>query len=148
MKNVLVIATFFICFAGFAQPPQGSNDRPPRSKMERPNFTPEQIAELQTKKLTLMLNLDEKQQAKVSQLELKAAMEREARKPEKGQEKEITGEEKFEGRSEMLDLQIEHKNAMRSILSKEQFEKWEKSLMAKGKRRRHKAHHGMKGEKR
>ena len=148
MKNVFLIASFLICFASFAQGPRGNNDRQPRPKMERPDFTPEQFAELQTKKLTLELNLDEKQQAKVFDLELIATKNREAHKTEKGPREEMTDEEKFERQSARLDAQIEYKDAMKSILSKDQFEKWEKSVQKKGKKRHQEARRGKKHEKR
>jgi hypothetical protein len=148
MKNVFLIASFLICFASFAQGPRGNNDRQPRPKMERPDFTPEQLAELHTKKLTLELDLDEKQQAKVFDLELKAVKDREAHKTGMGPKEEMTDEEKFEKRSAMLDAQIEYKSTMRSILNKDQFEKWEKTHKARGKKRQQEGRRGKKHEKR
>ncbi|KAA3624957.1 MAG: hypothetical protein DWP94_02185 [Flavobacterium sp.] len=107
-----------------------------------------QFAELHTKKLTLELDLDEKQQAKVFDLELNTAKNREALKSVKEPGEEMTDEEKFERQSARLDAQIEYKDAMKSILSKDQFEKWEKSVQKKGGKRHQEARRGKKHEKR
>lgn len=147
MKNALFICSLLICFSAFAQRPQGNNDRPPRPKMERPDYTPEQIAEIQTKKLTLMLDLTESQQSKIKSLELAAAKSRESNRSEKEPGEKPSDEERFNKQSQMLDNKIAHKNSMKSILSKSQFEKWEKSLKVEGKRRHHKGQHGRKAGK-
>lgn len=147
MKNALIICSLLICFTAFAQRPEGNNDRPPRPKMERPDYTPEQIAELQTKKLTLMLDLNESQQSKIKTLELEAAKARELKWSEKEPGEKPSDEERFNMRSEMLDNKIAHKNSMKSILTKSQFEKWEESLLVKGKGRHKKGHHGRKSGK-
>ena len=148
MKNVFLVASFLICFTSFAQGPRGNNDRQPKPKMERPDYTPTQLAELQTKKLTLELDLDEKQQAKVFDLQLKVAKDREAHKIEKGPKDEMTDEDKFEKHSARLDSQIEYKNAMKSILNKDQFEKWEKTSENRGKKRKQEGRRDKKREKR
>jgi hypothetical protein len=148
MKNALIICSLLIGFSIFAQRPQGNNDRPPRPHMDRPDYSPEQIAELQTKKLTLLLDLTESQQTKIKSLELEMAKERELKLSQREAGKKPSDEERFNNHSEMLDKQISHKKSMNAILTKDQFEKWEKSLLMKSKKRHHEGHRGMKSEKR
>ncbi len=148
MKNALIICSLLISFTAFAQRPHGNNDRSPRPKMDRPEYTPDQIAEIKTKKMTLMLDLSESQQTKIKTLELELAKARKLKISEKKPDEKPSDEERFNKQSEVLDKQIAHKKSMKSILTKEQFEKWEKSLPTKGKRRNQKGRHGMKGEKR
>ena len=45
-----------------------------------------------------------------------------------------TNDEKFEIQNNRLDKMIAHKAAMKKILSKEQFEKWEKSMHSRMKK--------------
>ena len=148
MRSTLFICSLLICLTAFAQRPDKGVQRHGKQNVERPDYSLEQIAELKTKKLTLMLDLSEAQQQKISQLELEAAKSRQAMMEEtKGGEKP-SDEERYNRQSEMLDRQISHKKSMKSILNKEQFEKWEKSVIAKGKRRKGEHRHSRKGERR
>ena len=134
-------ALFLICllFVGLSATAQHEGPRHGKSKaqMERPDFTPEQISEIRVKELTLLLDLTEKQQEAIGALELEAAKEREQKRAEMKESKEKpTDEEKFERITEMLDKKIAFKNSMKSILDKDQFEKWEKSAMTRSKHKR------------
>lgn len=100
-------------------------------------MTPEQIAELQTKKMTLGLELTEAQQNKVFDLNKEKAIERmEKRKRietlrEKGEKP--SNKNSFERKNARLDAQLAHQKEMKSILNDNQFETWKKS-------RKHKVH--------
>lgn len=119
----------------------GDKGRHHGQNIERPDFTPEQIATLRVKELTLMLDLNEKQQTQVEQLELEIAKDRIAKRDsDKKPGKELTDDERYELRTEKLDKQIAHKNSMRGILNKEQFEKWEKAAIQRGKTKRQRKH--------
>jgi hypothetical protein len=148
MRNTLFICSLLICFTAFAQHPEKGRQRQGKPNVERPDYSPEQIAELKTKKLTLMLDLSEAQQKKISQLELEAAKSRKSMMEGRERGEKPSNEERFNKQSEMLDRQIAHKKSMKSILNKEQFEKWEKSVTAKGKRRKGQRRQGGKGERR
>ena len=148
MRNTLFICSLLICFTAFAQHPEKGRQNRSKQNVERPDYTPEQIAELKTKKLTLLLDLSEAQQQKVSQLELEAARERKSRTEEREGREKLSDEERFNRHSERLDKQIAHKNSMKSILNKEQYEKWEKTVMTKGKQQRSRGRQAAKGEKR
>lgn len=100
-------------------------------------FTPEQSATLMAKKMTLALDLDQNQQSKVYALCKKNTTDRQEQMAEMKKRKESgvkpTNDEKFEMQKNRLDKMISHKADMKNILSKDQFEKWEK--MAKSKMR-------------
>jgi len=127
MKNLLIVA--FIVTA------MSLNAQPLEKNKERPNFTPDQIAELQTKKMTLHLELTEKQQQQVLEINKRNAIERkqkmEERKSigEKG--KKLSSEELFERKNARLDTQITHQSEMKEILNEEQFETWKKTSARK-----------------
>lgn len=93
-------------------------------------FTPEQRAILQTKKMTLVLNLSEDQQSKIEKLNLDNAklfqQKIEERKAKKEADKKLTSDEKFAMVNERLDHQIAQKKALGKILSKDQYALWNK----------------------
>ena len=92
------------------------------------DFTPEQIAELQTKKMTLALDLNATQQKKVYDLNKKMAAEGKAKMMKmrnlKQQGTPLTAEQRFEMQKNMLDMQIKRQNEMKAILTKEQYAQW------------------------
>lgn len=96
-----------------------------QSKRElKEEFTPEQKAELLSKRMTLNLDLNESQQTKVKQLFLDFQKDRPSQ-TKSG--KELTSDERFELRKNRIDKQIVMKKEMKEILTPEQFEKWEQS---------------------
>ncbi|HUH28353.1 hypothetical protein [Gelidibacter sp.] len=113
------------------------------SKME---YSPEEMAQLQTKKMTLKLDLDAKQQNEVSALLLEQAKLRQSKKDAfsdskaKEEKKTFSKEERFKMANARLDRQIEMKKKMKGILSPEQYDKWSK--MNEG-RNRHGKNHNM-----
>lgn len=138
MRNILLIFLAIFTLNVSAQ----------ERKMKRKgnDFTPEQVAELQTKRLALALDLSEAQKKEIYNLNLADAKERkqkmEERKAlkEKGKDrKELSSDEKFEKANEQLDKKLAKKEAMKRILNEEQFAKWEKLMQEKGKQRKMKA---------
>ena len=101
----------------------------PGNKRRGENLTPEQRVELQVKKMTLGLDLNEKQQQEVKKLLTEKSKEREKvmakHKAQKEKGKKLTADERFAMQSNMLDEQIEMKREMKKILTPEQFEKFE-----------------------
>ena len=141
MRTLLLIC---ILFAGLGLNAQNHGQKKGHhgNKMERPDFTPEQVAEIRTKELTLLLDLNSKQQDAIKALELSAAKERhEKRTSMKESEEKPSDEEKFQHITERLDKKIAFKKSMKSILDNDQFEKWEKSMMAREKKNRRRNHH-------
>lgn len=104
----------------------------PRSNKHQGNgmeqFTPEQRSELQVKKLTLELDLNESQQkdikAFIADKNTKMEAHRTAMKAMKEKGTKPTNEERFAMKSKMLDEQIATKKRMQKILNEKQFERW------------------------
>lgn len=117
MKKLILVAFILLCNISIAQS---------RKSIE---MTPEQVAELQTKKMTLDLDLNSNQQKEVKALLLEEAKKREAIKKEMNarteEERKLTSDEKYKKQLEKLDNQIELKAKMKKILSPEQMSKWE-----------------------
>lgn len=137
MKKTLVLV---MLLAGATVMAQEGRKKHHREVMK--DLTPEQIATLHTKKMTLALDLSDTQQKQVQVLSLenaklrKAKMEERKARKESGESKKPTPEERYELQLERLDNQIAHKAEMKAILSPEQYEKWEKLHFHKRK------HHG------
>ncbi|MCK8480798.1 Spy/CpxP family protein refolding chaperone [Flavihalobacter algicola] len=102
------------------------------------NMSAEDQATIATKKLTLALDLTEKQQSQVKELMLEQAIHRKEKMAERAKMKsdtendtklkvEKTDEQKIKAVNERLDRQIETKQKMKAILTSEQYEKWEKT---------------------
>lgn len=131
MKKLILIALAFVSIQAFAQPNEGQNKKKKMHKMH--NLTPEQAATMKTKRMTLHLDLNEKQQKEIYAIMLanaearKAKMEEFKAKRESGEMKRPTAEERFKMAEARLDHQIAMKAKMKDILNEEQFAKWEKA---------------------
>ena len=135
MKKIVIILIALVAMQVTAQEKKRDHQRDgQRAQMEAmKDLSPEEIATLQTKKMTLHLDLNESQQKKVESLFLEEAKLRKAKieehkaMKESGEKKQFTKEDKFKMMNERIDHQIEMKQKMKSILNDEQFEKWELS---------------------
>jgi hypothetical protein len=122
---------------------------------ENRNFSPEQAATLMTKKMTLALDLDTKQQQAVFELFKTQVLERQKTKEtyraQRATGKKPSADDRYQWANKKLDKAIAHKKAMRKILDDKQFKKWEKrqtmrlkkgkkSADKKRKKRPHKKH--------
>ena len=98
------------------------------------DFSPEQNAVLQTKKMALTLDLNSSQQKQVLELNKKRAIERkskmEARKEMMSSDNKPTSEERFNMMNKMLDYQLVYQNQMKGILKSNQYSQWK--TMQKG----------------
>ena len=125
MKKLFLVALALFTLQSFAQEPSKEMER--TSKKERrqnmKDLSPEEQATLSTKKMTLALDLNEKQQKQVQQI-LQAQLEKRPARPSKGDK--LTKEQRLEMMNARLDAQIEIKKQMKSILTKEQYEKFDK----------------------
>ena len=151
MKKLAILALALITFQANAQDKKEVKKERKEKMMQ---LEPQEMAELQTKKMTLHLDLTEAQQKKVMALNLeqakqrKAAMEKRKEAKEKGEKP--TKEERLAFENKKLDAQIENKKQMKSILNDEQYKKWEtmlekrarsKNRMKRGKRMEEKKMH-------
>ncbi|MDB4293404.1 hypothetical protein N9954_08360 [Maribacter sp.] len=144
MKKVLLIAMALVTLQSMAQDKQEN---------KRSTYTPEQKATLQTKRMTLALDLSATQQEQVQLLYLEQAKLRksqmEERKARKASEdaKKPTSDERYAMQTARLDQQIAHKAEMKKVLSTEQYERWEKMSKRKTSHKKGKGRKG-KGKKR
>ena len=122
MKKAMIIFMALTTFAITAQ--NTTSDKKQARKEIKENYTPEQRAELHTKKMTLALDLNESQQKRVKQVFLENAKSKQARAENA---KEMTDQQKFDAKNAMLDRRIAMKKQMKEILTEEQLVKWEKS---------------------
>lgn len=130
MKAVFLALALMTGSLAFAQPgPRGDRASKQESELLK-DLSAEQIADLKTKQLTLALDLSAKQQQEVRALHLEMAQEKKANPP-KRRETKPTPEQAYEFMMARLDKQIEVKNSFKSILNKDQFEKWERVAMRK-----------------
>ncbi|MDO6596074.1 hypothetical protein Q4512_04050 [Oceanihabitans sp. 2_MG-2023] len=129
MKKLLIIALALVTIQVSAQ------DKKER-KHRGADLAPEEMAQLQTKKMTLDLDLTEAQQKEIGVLNLENAKARkakmEARKSRKESDEKPSKEEMLKMQNDRLDAQIATKQKMKSILNAEQYAKWEKQ---QGKRK-------------
>jgi acyl-CoA reductase-like NAD-dependent aldehyde dehydrogenase len=122
------LASILILVFAFTLTAQGQ-----KKGMERengPKLTVEQQTDLAIKKMTLGLDLTEKQQSQIKPLISTQAAARikamQTRKEHKEANKKPSSDEIYAMKSNQLDNQIAFKSKMKEILNKEQFEKFEK----------------------
>lgn len=146
MKKLIVLAALVISSVTFGQENhREKREHHKKGKMEMmKDLSPEQMATLRTKKMTLALDLTKTQQNKMHALHLENAKARKdqmkKREQLKGTEKpKLSSEEKYQKMNSVLDRKIEMKSKMKSILTEEQFQKWERSQ--KQNRSKKKKHH-------
>ncbi|PVW14334.1 hypothetical protein [Marixanthomonas spongiae] len=136
MKNVLIIYMAILGFSATAQRHEAPKSAP-KAELKQ-NLTAEQKAALRTKKMTLALDLTEKQQKEVKQLFLKEAKARKTVKKDRKNQKKLSATERFERKSQVMDKRIAHKKEMKSILTEAQYTKWERFAKKRMKRRKQK----------
>ncbi|MCA0154349.1 hypothetical protein [Winogradskyella vincentii] len=142
MKNLIVIAIAFLTLSATAQDRRQERKGNDHRKEIMKDLTPEEVANLKTKKLTLKLDLTDKQQKKVESILLEQAVDRQ-NKREEHQNKEEKGkpskEEFLKMQNARLDSKIEMKQKMKDILTEEQYAKFEKMKPRRHQRRNKRA---------
>lgn len=134
MKKVILLGLLMIGFIGLAQNERGENRH--RGNLE--DLSPEQMATLQTKRMTLALDLNEAQQKQLQKINLDQVISRKEKmdemkaKKESGEMTKPTSEERYAMQTARIDKQIAHKAQVKQLLSKEQYVKWEKMHQRKG----------------
>lgn len=123
MKKIIGIVVLVFVFTLTAQAQKKRGNKGPK-------MTVEQHTELAVKRMTLALDLSDKQQNQIKPLikaqaeERKAAMEK--RKEARKSDTKPTADEMYAMQSKRLDAQIAFKSNMKKILNDEQFAKFEK----------------------
>ncbi|WP_282071630.1 hypothetical protein [Polaribacter atrinae] len=143
LASILVLV-FAVTFTTQAQKKRGGNGE------RNSKLTAEQHATLAVKKMTLTLDLSEKQQNQIKPILVAKMTKRQAamaeRKADRKDKKRPTADEMFAMQNKRLDDKIAMKNRMKDILSKEQFDKFEKMHKKRSKMAMHKTK-GKKGSK-
>ncbi len=121
MKKLILALVLVVSTSTFAQERGRKGEK----------LTPEQQTELQVKKMTLDLDLSEKQQKELKVILFEQAQKREEKmaehKAKKSSEVKPTATEKYEMKCKILDEQIEMKAKIKKILTQEQFKNWEEN---------------------
>lgn len=134
MKKLILIALAFLALQATAQQ-QKKEYRHVNLKKNHAfaQFTPEEVATIKTKKMTLFLDLDSSQQREIQKINIekatarKAQMEARKAKKESGTNGKPSKEERVAKINKMLDYKIATKAKMKEILNAEQYAKWEKT---------------------
>ena len=151
MKKVILIAIALVAIKVSAQEKNQRPNQERGARMEKmQDLSPEEMATLQTKKMTLHLDLNESQQREIQKLNLENATERKARmeahkaKRESGSMEKPSKEERLKMMNEMLDHKIAMKAKMKEILNADQYAKWEQSQeKMEGRHKKMAMHDGM-----
>jgi hypothetical protein len=103
-------------------------------RMQIEQLTVEQQTTLRVKKMALALELSDAQQRKITPLVAEQITNRRAEfermKKMKEEKKKPTADERFKHQNERLDKQIAYQKEMKSILNKDQYEKFQKMAKA------------------
>lgn len=152
MKKLLIVAVALFALQINAQDKKENKKELRKEKMEQyRNMDSKEIAALQTKKMTLALDLTPEQQSKVEQINIKnadlrkAAMEK--RMAAKDTDKKLSPEDKLKRENERLDQEIATKREMKAILTPEQYEKYSKMSKRRGNKGMRGKMKSKKGEK-
>ena len=152
MRKILILALAMFALQATAQQHNKKGNKGERAN-KMMNLSAEEIATLQTKKMTLFLDLNESQQAKIQKINLENATKRksmmEARKAQKenGEFKKPSQEERLKMANDKLDHKIAMKAKMKDILNDEQYAKWEKAQARMAMKRKDKGEKRAKGKK-
>ena len=126
MRKIVLVLLLAISFVGFSQE---------KKEMQKERLTNEQRAELESKKMKLDLDLNDKQTAEVKKLLLeqqnKGDEVRKTMKAKKESGVKPSQDEIFKMKNELLDRQIAFKGEMKKLLTPEQYAKWEATREAK-----------------
>ena len=152
MKKLLIVAVALFALQINAQDKKENRKELRKEKMEQyRNMDSKEIAALQTKKMTLALDLTPEQQSKVEKINIKnadlrkAAMEK--RMAAKDTDKKLSPEDKLKRENERLDQEIATKREMKAILTPEQYEKYSKMSKRRGNKGMRGKMKSKKGEK-
>ena len=107
MKNILIPILIGFTFVSFAQ-------NEPNYRQKQNEYTPEQQAIINTKQMVLQLDLNKFQESQLLVLNEKRADDRqklmEAHRSMKESDQQLSSDEKFNRKNEMLDAQIKYRH--------------------------------------
>lgn len=130
MKKIIVLIALMVMTVTQAQEGR-QGQRGERMK----DVSPQEMATVQSKKLTLALDLSDQQEKDVYQILFKQAEKRKANKLSREDREKLTDEQKKEARLKMLDEKIAVKRSMKKILNNDQYAEWKKMMQQRAKKR-------------
>lgn len=137
MKNVFIIGFLFLGAIAMAQPgPYHAQGHQGEKHEKMKDLTPQQRATLKTKRMTLDLDLTLAQQEEIQKLNEAMEAKTEAFRKERESGQELSKDELFAKKSQKLDNEIFHKQQLKTILTEDQFAKWEKVVSSRKERGR------------
>lgn len=123
MRTILTLFSFTVLF--------NVNAQDKNLQKLKQQFTPEQIAELQTKKMELDYELNEKQHKEIYNLNRELAQKRqqnlEEMKARKAENSALTSDEKYQKKLQQLEEQHQHQTEMKRILGEEKYKTWKEN---------------------
>lgn len=119
MKKVILAIVMLVGLTTWAQEKEAP-------KFERAKLTPEQRVDLQVKRMTKDLDLNEKQITDLRALITKENEKREAKRAEMKEKKEMNAKNRAEAKAFMEKERASAEAEMKKILTPEQYAKWEK----------------------
>jgi hypothetical protein len=140
MKKLVVIAVALFTINGMAQEKRTNQINQKGHSELMKQMTPNDIADLKTKRLTLKLDLNDEQQKKVHSLILNKAkanenFRKERRESNLENKEKLTKDEFVKIENHKLDQQIKMKREMKMLLTPEQYTKFEKMKQRHHKKR-------------
>ena len=141
MKNIIFVLVAIISLQLSAQKNNG-NKHHNKKLPKLSNLSIEDIADLQTKKMTLHLDLNKSQQEEIKKINLenakmrKSMMEMRKAKKENGDSQILTQEERLKMIHAKLDHKIALKAKMKKVLNEEQYAKWQESQTKRNRKKR------------
>ena len=126
MKKLLILAVALLSFQLTTAQQDGNRQMKRQQYNKMQDKSPEETAELKAKRMTLNLDLSDKQQEQVYNLFLENEKERRAQREANQGKSDKPSQEEIE--SIRLDKQIEMKRKLKDILNEEQYTKWEKNM--------------------
>lgn len=129
MKKLLVIIVTLSTLTGVAQEHRRGHRFSKEAREKRADISPEDMAKLQSKHLTLRLDLSDQQQKQVESVLVAHLKKGKAKRDAfKASENKPSKDELKQLRLDRLDAQIALKREMKDILNAEQYEKYEQGL--------------------
>lgn len=129
MKTWILAIMVIVGVAMNAQSGERRHEGKRHGKERMEQFTPEQKTELQVKRMTLALDLTDKQQKEIKSLFLERGKEREKMMAEMKADREAgkkpTADERFARKNRILDNKITMKASLKKILDEKQLAKLE-----------------------
>ncbi len=126
MKTVCTFILALVTITGFSQEKEQRKELRQKMIQERQDLSPEQKAELTTKRLTLQLDLTEAQQKEVHKLQLEMISEREKNKEFRKAEAEEAGY--YDKATARLEKRQDYQNKMKTILNENQYQTWKEGM--------------------